>query len=303
MNFFFTGGTGFIGKTLVSHLLNEGHEITLLVSPGRKLRATRPHLTIIEGNPTEPGNWQERAATHQVIVNLAGTSIFQRWTSRVKRAIYESRILTTKNIVAALDKSRGEKKYLFSASGIGYYGYHQEAVFNEESPPGDSFLARLAVDWEAEALKARNLEARVVLCRFGIVLGKKGGAFKRSIPLFKLHLGGSWGKGEQWFSWIHEQDLIDSFLFLLTQREIDGPVNFTAPHPVQNREMTRAFRKAVDKQAIIQVIPRFVIQGMLGEFSEVFLKGQRVLPGKLLKHGYHFTFPTLDDTLEELLSH
>jgi hypothetical protein len=303
MKFFFTGGTGFIGKTLVSHLLNEGHEVTLLVFPGRKVSNTHRHLTIIEGNPAEPGSWQEDAATHQVIINLAGTPIFQRWNSRVKKAIYDSRILTTRNIVAALGKSKGEKIHLFSTSGIGYYGYHQDAVFNEESPPGDSFLAHLAVDWEAEALKACTLGARVVLCRFGIVLGKQGGAFKRSVPLFKLHLGGSWGNGEQWFSWIHERDVIDSFLFLLAHREIDGPVNFTAPNPVRNREMVTAFNKTLGKRSAIQAIPQFVIQGMLGEFSEVFLKGQRVLPGTLLQHGYHFQFPILEDSLEDLLNH
>lgn len=302
MKFFFTGGTGFIGNTLVSHLLNEGHEITLLVLPGRKVSNTDRHLTIIEGNPAEPGSWQEDLATHQVIINLAGTPIFQRWNSRVKKAIYDSRILTTRNIVAALGKSNQEGKHLFSASGIGYYGYHDD-LCEEESPPGDSFLARLAVDWEAEALKARTGGTRVVLCRFGIVLGKQGGALKRSIPLFNLHLGGSWGSGEQWFSWIHERDVIDSFLFLLAHREIDGPVNVTAPNPVRNREMVTAFKKALGKKSVIQAIPQPVIQGLLGEFSEVFLKGQRVLPGKLLQHGYHFQFPTLEDSLEDLLNH
>ena len=301
MKFFFTGGTGFIGNTLVSHLINEGHEITLLVLPGRKVSNTHRHLTIIEGNPAEPGSWQEDAATHQVIINLAGTPIFQRWNRRVKKAIYDSRILTTRNIVAALGKSNREGIRLFSASGIGYYGYHDE-LCKEASPPGNSFLARLAVDWEAEALKARTVGARVVLCRFGIVLGKQGGALKRSIPLFKLHLGGRWGMGEQWFSWIHERDVIDSFLFLLAHREIDGPVNFTAPNPVRNREMVTVFKKTLGKKSVIQAIPRFVIQGMLGEFSEVFLKGQRVLPGKLLKHGYHFQFPTLEESLEDLLN-
>jgi uncharacterized protein (TIGR01777 family) len=303
MKFFFTGGTGFIGNILVSHLLNAGHEITLLVLPDRKVRNTHHNLTIIEGNSTEPGSWQEHAAIHQVIVNLAGTSIFQRWNNRVKKAIYDSRILTTRNIVAALGKNTREGKQLFSASGVGYYGYHHDEVFSEESLPGDSFLARVAVDWEAEALKARTIGVRVVLCRFGIVLGKQGGALKRCIPLFKLHLSGSWGRGEQWFSWMHEKDLIESFLFLLAHRSIDGPVNFTAPNPVRNREMITAFTKTLRKKSVIRTIPRLLIQGMLGNFSEIFLKGQKVLPDKLLKHGYHFQFPTIKGCLENLLNH
>jgi NAD dependent epimerase/dehydratase family enzyme len=126
---------------------------------------------------------------------------------------------------------------------------------------------------------------------------------KKSVPLFKLHLGGSWGRGEQWFTWIHERDVIDSFLFLLAHREIDGPVNFTAPNPVRNREMVTAFIKTLRRKSFIQAIPRPVIQGLLGEFSEVFLKGQRVLPGKLLQHGYHFQFPTLEESLEDLVNH
>ena len=301
MKCFFTGGTGFIGTMLVSRLLGEGHEITLLVQPGRKVTNTRHHLTIIEGNPLEPGGWQEHLSRHQLIVNLAGTSLFQRWSSRTKHAIYASRILTTRNIVAALAKSSGEVKHLFSASGIGYYGCRPNEPLNEESPPGDSFLARVAAGWEAEAEKAKLFGVRVVLCRFGIVLGQGGGALKRTIALFKLHLGGRWGSGEQWFSWIHERDVIDSFLFLLAHREIDGPVNFTAPNPVRNRDMARIVGEVLGTKSIIGSVPSSLIRGLLGEFSEVFLKGQKVIPRKLLEQGFRFTFPTLEEGLSHLV--
>lgn len=301
MNFFFTGGTGLIGNILVTHLLDQGQEVTLLVLPGRKVKSTHPHLTIIEANPQTPGSWQERAAAHQVIVNLAGTSIFRRWSNRVKRAIWDSRILTTRNIVAALAAGTGKDKDFFSASGVGYYGYHDQPCL-EDSPPGGSFLADLALNWEREALKARAVCRRVVLCRFGIVLAKGGGALQRSLPIFKGYLGGRWGSGEQWFSWIHERDVLKSFLFLLDHREVDGPVNLTAPNPVQNRELVTAFKKKLGKGSVIKAIPRPVIQGLLGQFSEVFLQGQRAVPRKLLQHGYHFQFPTLEEGLEDLLS-
>jgi len=303
MKYFLTGGTGFIGNLLITHLLREGHEITILVGHGRKVKNTHEKVTVLEGNSTASGNWQERVGEHDVILNLAGASIFQRWSSKVKKEIYDSRILSTRNIIEALKNSSNKGIRLFSASGVGYYGYHQDEILNESSPPGDSFLARVAVDWESEALKAQVLGTRVVICRFGIVLGRGGGALKRTIPLFKCFLGGRWGRGNQWFSWVHERDLVGSFLFLLAHEEIEGPVNFTAPNPVHNREMANALREVMRKRTILQAIPEFLIRGIIGEFSEVFLKGQRVLPHRLLENGYVFQFPKMKDCLKNLLNH
>ena len=303
MHFFFVGGTGFIGNLLITQLLRGGHEVTILVRHGRKGKHTHVHenVTVLEGDSAASGNWQERAGKHDVILNLAGVSIFQRWGGKAKKEIYDSRILSTRNIVEALKNSPKKGLQLFSASGVGYYGYHEDEILNESSPPGDGFLARIALDWESEALKAQALGTRVVLCRFGIVLGRGGGALKRTVPLFKCFLGGRWGKGNQWFSWMHERDLIDGFLFLLTHEEIQGPVNFTAPNPVRNIEMAKALREAMRKRTILPSISEFLIRGLLGEFSAVFLKGQRVLPQRLLENGYAFKFPKLKDGLNSLL--
>ena len=303
MKYFFTGGTGFIGNLLITQLLGEGHEVTTLVSHGKQVKNTHEKVTVLEGDSTTSGNWQERVGEHDVILNFAGASIFQRWSSQVKKEIYNSRILSTRNIIAALRNSSKKGIQLFSASGVGYYGYHPDETLSENSPPGDSFLARVAVDWESEALKAQALGTRVVVCRFGIVLGRKGGALKRTIPLFKCFLGGRWGKGNQWFSWMHEKDLVGSFLFLVAHKGIEGPVNFTAPNPVYNSEMVKALREVMRKRTILPTIPEFLIRGILGEFSEVFLKGQRVLPHRLLENGYDFQFPKLKDGLKNLLNH
>lgn len=302
MKFFFTGGTGFIGNILVGPLLSQGHEVTILVRHRRKAKPTYKHVTILEGDSTASGNWQEQVGEHDVILNLAGVSIFQRWSGKVKNEIYNSRILSTRNIVEALKNSPKKGTQLFSASGVGYYGYHQDDIINENSPPGDSFLARVALDWESEALKAQALGTRVILCRFGIVLGRGGGALKRTIPLFKFFLGGRWGKGNQWFPWLHESDLVGGFLFLLSRQEIQGPINFTAPNPVRNRDMANTLREVLRKRTALPTIPEFLIKGLLGEFSEVFLKGQRVLPQRLLENGYAFQFPKLKDGLINLLS-
>jgi uncharacterized protein (TIGR01777 family) len=302
MKLFFTGGTGFIGNLLITQLVREGHEITILVGHRRKVKNTHEKVTVLEGDSTASGNWQERVREHDVIFNLAGVSIFQRWSSKVKKEIYDSRILSTRNIIEALKNSFKKGIRLFSSSGAGYYGYHQDEILNESSPPGDSFLARVAVDWESEALKAQELGTRVVLCRFGIVLGRGGGALKRTIPLFKCYLGGRWGKGNQWFSWMHEMDLVGSFLFLLAHEEIEGPVNFTAPNPVHNSEMANTLSEVMRKRRILPTIPGFLMRGILGEFSEVFLKGQRVFPHRLLENGYNFQFPKLKECLTNLLS-
>jgi uncharacterized protein (TIGR01777 family) len=301
MKIFLIGGTGFIGRLMVASFIEKGYEVTLLVSSNKKEEVFNQNLEVITGDPTLPGEWQKNMGTHDIVINLAGTSIFQRWNKRIKDEIYTSRITTTVNIVKGLKNYNKEIKHFFNASGVGYYGYHQEALFDEESPPGNSFLAMVARDWEQEALKAQALGVRTVLCRFGIVMGRGGGALKNMLPLFKMHCGGTWGNGKQWFTWIHESDVINGLYFLLHQKCIEGPVNFTAPHPVQNRELTECMRDVLQCKSILPAIPGVLIKLLLGEFSEVFLKGQRAIPGKLVDNGYTFYFSDLRECLIDLL--
>ena len=301
MKIFLIGGTGFIGRILVPSFIQKGHEISLLVSSNKKNEVCNRTLEVISGDPTLSGEWQKHMGTHDIVINLAGTSIFQRWNDQIKSQIHMSRISTTRNIVAGLKAYNKETKHLFNASGVGYYGYDQEALFDEKSSPGNSFLAMVARDWEQEALKAQSLGIRTVLCRFGIVMGRGGGALKNMLPLFKMYCGGTWGNGKQWFSWIHESDLVNALNFLIHQKLIDGPVNFTAPHPVQNRELAESMREVLQRTSIIPAIPGSLIKWLLGEFSEVFLKGQRVIPGKLVDNGYKFYFSDLKECLIDLI--
>jgi uncharacterized protein (TIGR01777 family) len=298
MKFFITGGTGFVGKGLTQRLKEAGHEVTLLTRSLRKFGSHPPEISLVEGDPTRKGEWQKFVQEHDVVINLAGASIFSRWTAEMKRVLRESRILTTRNLVETLDGSR--VKTFFSASAVGYYGFHEDEELTELSTSGKDFLAQLAFDWEKEARKAEGYGIRVVLTRFGIVLGEEGGALGQMIPMFKKYLGGPLGGGRQWFSWIHRDDLTQAFLFLLEKRETSGPVNFTAPNPVRNRDLAAALGKVLNRPAMLSA-PGFVLQLVLGEFGSILLKGQKVIPQKLLQSGFQFRYPKIEEALEEIL--
>ena len=197
MRVFITGGTGFVGSTLIDKLIEQGYDVTVLTRAIRDDQVLPKGTSFLEGDPTYEGPWQENVAEYDIIINLAGTSIFRRWTQGTKKAIRDSRILTTQNLVKALSTRKGKETLLLSTSAVGYYGFCGDKEVDESSPPGDDFLASVAHAWEDSALKAEKLGVRVLLCRFGIVLGKRDGALKRMLPLFKWYLGSPLGKGEQ----------------------------------------------------------------------------------------------------------
>lgn len=296
------GGTGFIGSRLAAALNAHGYQISLLsTSPGAQQKMV-DGIVRLEADASKAFMLQPFMEDADVIINLAGSTTFRRWNRNVKSDIYSSRVITTRNIVEALKTCGTRNKHFFNASGIGYYGYHNDEVLQEESPPGSSFLARMAAAWEAEALKAAGPGIRVVLCRFGIVLGKGGGALGNMLPLFRLWCGGRWGSGKQWFSWIHADDVAGAMMFLIKHQTLEGPVNLTAPNPVTNAEMARTLRGILKKITLFPVVPGFLMKVLLGECSEVFLKGQRVSPRRLLTHGFDFAYPELSSCLAHLLT-
>jgi uncharacterized protein (TIGR01777 family) len=295
MKIFITGGTGFVGKTLAPALIRSGHEVCILTRSGK---GDSSGVSWVEGDPAQKGKWQEAVREHEVIINLAGASIFTRWTEEAKKKMRDSRIFTTRNLVEAMEG--GKVKTFFSTSAIGYYGFHGDENLTEESPPGADFLALLARDWEAEAKEAEKKGCRLVITRFGIVLGEKGGALGQMIPLFQRYLGGPLGNGRQWFSWIHIDDLTRAFLFLLGQPEISGPVNFTAPNPVRNKELAQWLGRIMGRPAFLPA-PGFMLKLVLGEFGSILLKGQRVLPRKLLQAGFPFSYPEIDRALRQVI--
>ncbi|MBW2304674.1 MAG: TIGR01777 family oxidoreductase [Deltaproteobacteria bacterium] len=301
MRVFMTGGTGFVGRTLARAFIEKGHEVTVLTRSLKNPGLLPQGAGFLVGDPTEPGPWQKEVANHDVIVNLAGASIFSLWTKRRKEAIKKSRIRTTKNLVMALKARKGLDTVFLSASAVGYYGHGGDEVFSEESPPGDGFLARLAGEWERVALEAETLGCRVLLCRFGVVLGTEGGAFPKMISVFRWGLGSRLGGGNQWFSWIHERDLARIFLFLAERKDAVGPVNFTAPEPIRNRDLTGMLGKALGRPTFLPPVPTFLIKTLAGEFGRMLLEGQRALPKKLMGMGFQFEFPCFMGAVEDLV--
>ncbi len=299
MKVLITGGTGFVGTSLSSRLVQDGHGVTILTRSSKDLSRSKPGISYLQGDPTVTGPWQENVKNFDAIINLAGATIFSRWTDDSKRAIRESRMSTTRNLVEAIPSSPGKNITLFSTSAVGYYGFHGDEELVEESPPGNDFLARLAIDWEGEALKAKEKGTRVVTTRFGIVLGEKGGALGQMVPLFKKFIGGPIGSGKQWFSWVHVKDLAEAFVFLMKHPEISGPVNFCAPHPVRNKDLAKALGKVLHRPSFMPA-PGFMIKLVLGEFGSVILEGQRVVPRRLLDHGFVFQYPNIDKALQSL---
>jgi uncharacterized protein (TIGR01777 family) len=296
MKVFMTGGTGFVGTYLSRKLVQEGHTVTIL---SRRAHFPAPAgISFITGDPTQQGPWMTAVPEHDWIINLAGASISTRWSEAYKKEIFESRVGTTRNLVIAL--AAGDRRQLFcSTSAVGYYGPRGEEVLTEDSPPDPGFLGEVAKAWEAEALEAQDLGVRVVITRFGIVLGKDGGALGQMVPLFNKFLGGPIGSGVQWFSWIHQQDHARAFLFIQAHPEISGPVNLTTPYPVRNRDLTEALGRVLHRPTVVSA-PEFMLRLALGEFADT-LTGQQVVPKRLMDAGFIFNFPTIAESLGDLL--
>lgn len=300
MNIFVTGGTGFIGSAVIRSLAAKGHRVTVLTRSLSDAPSPPDGARYVEGNPTQPGIWQEELSGQEGIINLAGASIFRKWSKSTKRKILQSRILTTENIVNALARKGENQTHLLSASAVGYYGFHADDVLDEESPGGEDFLATVSSQWEQTALQAKRLGTRVVLCRLGIVMGKGGGALAQLRKIFERYLGAQLGSGKQWFSWVHLKDLSRIFSFILENTELAGPVNCTSPNPVLNKELTRILAQTLNKPILAPRVPGFMLKLALGEFAETLLRGQKVIPRRLLESGFEFRYPFLREALDNL---
>jgi len=302
MRVFITGGTGFLGRTLTEKLLTDGHSVTILSRSQTPRQHYTPSLTYVIGNPAQPGAWQEELAKHEVVINLAGASIFRRWNKESKKVLRSSRIETTRNIVAGLAARKGQPTTLINGSAVGYYGFHNDdQEINEAGDNGNDFLATLTSDWEAAARKAEQYGVRVIPCRIGVIIGPDGGALQKMLTAFRLGLGGPLGSGQQWFSWIQLNDLVRAFLFLIQNESITGPVNCSAPQPVTNREMSRVLARVLHRP-MFPAAPAFMIKLVLGEFGSVLLEGQRVVPTKLVSNGFTFTCPDIDTAIRSTLT-
>ena len=298
MKVFITGGTGFIGTCLAKDFLKKGHSVTATGTRSRQTVIDHPAFGYVAADNSLPGEWQQSVEDADVVINLAGKSIFKRWSKSYKKQIRDSRILTTRHLVAALSQDR--PVVLFSASAVGYYGNRGEDLITEKEPPAGDFLGQVGLDWEQEAAVAADAGHRVVLMRFGVVFGKGGGAFKQMVAVFKRFTGGPIGDGRQWFPWIHIRDLTGAVHYILGKKHLDGPFNFCAPNPLRNREVAKTFGNVLKRPSGLAA-PSFMLRLVLGEFADTLLASQRAVPDRLVQEGFVFQFPRLDGALADLV--
>jgi len=291
-----TGASGFVGSHLVRKLLARGHEIHVL---GRKRAADLPvEVTFSEWSAeTEPPAASFAGAG--AVIHLAGEPVAQRWTAQVKARIRDSRVEGTRLLVNALRHTVPQPPVLISASAIGLYGSRGDEPLTETSAAGQGFLADVVRYWEMAARAAESAGIRVVLPRFGVVLGK-GGALDKMLPPFRLGVGGRIGSGRQWMSWIHLEDALGIILFALENENVVGPVNATSSNPVTNAEFTRELAQTLHRPAVLP-IPELALKLLFGEMAGMLLASQRVLPRAAKAAGFQFRYPDLRSALAEIL--
>jgi hypothetical protein len=236
------------------------------------------------------------------VIHLAGESVVGRWTPAKKKAIHDSRVLGTRNLVSALTQSEIRPRVLVCASAVGYYGDRADEILREDSPAGRGFLSEVCLEWEDATRGASDAGIRTVNLRIGLVLSNKGGALEKILTPFKLGLGGRIGDGQQWWSWIHIDDIVAAVHHALDTPSLFGPVNMVAPNQVRNAEFTKVLAEVLGRPAFLPV-PPVALRLVFGKAAaeEMFLSSQRVEPEKLLKSGYEFRYPQLEAALENLL--
>ncbi len=286
-----TGGTGFIGEPLVRRLVSRGHDVAVITRDPSKVRAGRPL------------SWKQTGdvASADVVINLAGENVGGgRWTGERKRRIMQSRVDATNALVEAMNSRPDPKRTFISASAIGYYGLRGDETLDETAPSGGGFLAEVVRRWEELAMRAEGA-ARLVVLRFGVVLGRNGGAIGKMLLPFRLGLGGPLGSGQQWMSWVDREDVLRMIEWAVDNPSARGVYNVTAPNPARNRDFTRALGRAVHRPAVLPA-PAFALRLALGEMAdEMLLGGQRVVPARAAAEGFTFEYPELLGALEHAL--
>ena len=300
-----TGATGLVGSRLVSKLNEAEHQLVIFTRNRDKAKRLFPqeafsNLEIVKYTPQASGDWQQKISGCDGVVNLAGEPIAERWTQAQKEKIRTSRQLGTRKLVEAIAKAEQKPQVLVSGSAIGYYGTSETATFDENSPPGDDFLAQVCQQWEAEAQKVTELGVRLVILRIGIVLAN-GGALGKMIGPFKMFAGGPIGSGRQWFSWIHRDDLVSLIIEALNRNDMSGAYNATAPNPVKMSQLCQNLGEAMNRPSWLPV-PDFVLEVLLGDGAKVVLEGQQVLPKKTQAIGFNYQYPEIEPALAEIVS-
>jgi uncharacterized protein (TIGR01777 family) len=300
MKILMTGATGLIGKEIGKKLVSKGHEITVLTRNINEARSSLPF-------PAKFLSWEHYSIALSPsyfdnidsVIHLAGESIAAgRWTAKRKKMILESRVIGTRNIVEAIKSSNRSVKQFISASAIGIYGDGQDWV-DENSPMGEDFLSQVCQQWENESKKLQEIGVNVVNPRIGIVLSGKGGAMDKMLPIFSLGLGGVIGNGEQWMSWIHQDDMTNMFSYFVENPSLKGAFNAVAPNPTNNKDFSKTLARALGRGLFFPV-PGLILKVALGDMSTLVIKGQKVSSEKITGNGFEFKYKNLGLALEHL---
>ena len=295
MRILLVGCSGFVGRELVPVLLEHGHTLTLISRSSRALAGLEhPQLQRLLADPSQPASWerpqlQEALASAEAVVNLAGEPIAEkRWTPEHRQLLVDSRINTTRALVAAMAAlpQDGRPQVLINASAIGFYGTSTSACFEESSPAGADLLGQLCRAWEAEAQQASDF-CRVVILRLGIVLAADGGALGKMLPVFRLGFGGPIGSGQQWMSWISRRDLCRLIATALEDPAYRGTYNAVAPTPCSMAVFAASLGRCLGRPSLLPV-PAPLLQLLLGDGAKVVLEGQQVLPVRLQQQGFGY---------------
>ena len=301
------GGTGLIGRQLTKELAKNGCEVTILSRNPEKVISLPKGVDVVAWDGKSVQGWGELVNGSRAVVNLSGTNIGgesflpSRLTEERKRGIRDSRILSGKALFAAIESAEVKPKVFIQSSAIGYYGFHEEEKLNENSPPGDDFFAEWR-DWEKVTAPVEEMGVRRAIIRSGVIFSTgKGSALNRLVLPFKLFGGGPIGDGKQYLSWIHEVDEARAIRFLIETEEAHVAFNLTAPNPATNTEVGKAIAKVLNRPYYLPA-PEFAFNLAFGEVGKLVTKGQRVMPERLLEHGFEFQFPELEPALQDILS-
>jgi len=301
MKILVAGGTGLVGKVLIEKLVAQNHEVINLTTRKESNGKTIGGAKQIYWSPTDSFVQDVTSIACDAVVNLAGFSIAKRWTKKNKANLLSSRIDSTNTLVQLIKTQTISPKNYVQASASGYYP-STSAVMKEDSPAGNDFLANLVQQWEAASSSLNEMNVRRVVLRFGMVLGKNGGALKQLIPLFKMGLGSALGIGKQLVSWINVSDLADMIIHSITNENVNGVYNASSPDVVSNKELSKSLAKALKKPFFLPNVPAFVLKMVLGEMSSILLVSQNLSAEKILATGFKFQHEKIDDAFNNLLN-
>ncbi|WP_342543026.1 TIGR01777 family oxidoreductase [Paenisporosarcina sp. FSL H8-0542] len=292
-----TGGSGFVGQEITKQLTDKGHEVFILTRSDKQSDGS-VHMVKWLTDGAKP---EEHVEGMDAWINLAGASINEgRWTSEQKQKIYESRMNATNEVLRIFKEVTKKPSVLINASAIGIYPPSEHATYTEHSSyRGSDFLAKTVEDWESKATEAEQFGTRVACGRFGIILGKDQGALPLMALPYKMGVGGKVGTGHQWVSWVHVADVAKAILYAIENKDFSGPFNVTAPDPKQMNDFGGILGKVLQRPHWMPV-PSLALKLVLGDKSQLVLEGQRVIPDKLLTHGFKFTYPDLQQALKNI---